>query len=158
MMNPFRTFMQLWHYHSSIDVEKALRAELWRGIDIGKRRQPDIVYGREIAPSMWKCEHTTPLVVLMTGLLVCPECRKLDTVPLPIPRPTIKLVAPPDFERNTGPINTKERPLFNYRRGVHPDEEAGTETQTLRAIHARDLAHLDPDDVPTQQLNKERLN
>jgi hypothetical protein len=137
MLNMFRKLAQMWRYHSSLDVERALRSELWRGIEIGKTRQAEIIYGREIAPSDYSCEHDTPLLAIAPGVFTCTLCRDVQ----PVARPTINLRGL-DVEHVTEPGRAlvraqAERPLFGYRQLVHPDKEAGTDTQVLRALRKK---------------------
>jgi hypothetical protein len=125
----FKKLLYKISFHT--DVDRALRARLWNGIQIGRRLQ------RPAEP--WCDLHNDPefdqpLVSIAPGVFVCGLCRTLNTAPARTAPPTIKLV--PDVERNTSPI-IQERPAFAYRRQLHPDNEAGDDTQHLRSIRLK---------------------
>lgn len=127
-VNPFRVLYQMWMYHSSYDVERALREMLWRGMDIGRRE----------ASTCPHCDfhEKQPLIVIAPGLFACPECRQISQ-PLPVvrvqprihqPRPTI-LLQPADMERHTDGI---ELPAKTYARA----REQGAGPQTASHVVA----------------------
>lgn len=130
MANPLRVLYQMWKYHSTYDIEKALRQRLWDGIALGRKQVNER-----------PCGHTEPLFVIAPGVFTCPECRQISQ-PLPLPspriaRPTINLAAPANShpERHTDPAAfvSGAHPFLAYVRAGH--QHVSPRTEQHRALH-----------------------
>jgi hypothetical protein len=151
LRDKMRIFKQMYQFHSTLDVEVALRAELWKGMGIGRNRRIPVEPFCDLHNDP---EFDQPLVCIAPGIFVCQLCRSFTSFPVSVARPTIKLV--PDVERQTGPI-IRERPAIANIRKWHPDDEAGPRTNEHRAIRKRNTVNLALEDVPTQELKRGKV-
>jgi hypothetical protein len=123
MLNPFRILIQMWRYHTSIDVEKALKQTRWDAIQAGR----ELVNANPYCDLHNNPRFDEPLVVIAPGIFICEQCRKISEPAIPVRRPTRRL----DSEQ---PI-PGERPLLDYLHSIHPDASSGLATNEHRAVH-----------------------
>jgi hypothetical protein len=108
----------MWKYHSTYNIEKALKRQRWQGIAIGRRevnKYPHCDFHPE-----------QPLIVIAPGLFACQECRQMSQ-PMPVVRPTVRLF--PDVERHTDRIKLPAQ-VFSQAR----NNGAGQHTAVSAAI------------------------
>jgi hypothetical protein len=123
MTNPFRVLKQMIKYHSTYDIEKALRRQLWKGMEIG-RKQVNTTPCCDL-------HATEPLRAIAPGLFACQQCRQISQ-PMPVTRPTVKLSPEMLRDRHTDSVALPAKMYSQARRAG-----AGPQTAASAAISNR---------------------